>query len=207
MTKKLEIILSALIVVAVMAIFGFFAVVAHANPSQLLQPKLTAAASTTQTYITYGIGTTTLYYDTYGYQNQTKADNATVFFQFNATSTVTSPSVNMRVEYAFDLNNGINCVNQPTLCDWYPMSAATVANASTTYMTGRFADYDFVLATSSVDTGGNSTFVQDGTSTINQSLSLTNIPTRFIRVKFYSPAGGGKGAIWAAIQAVKQNTY
>lgn len=206
MSKKNEFIIAGLLLLMLMGAFALFSVKeVNANPSSLIQPKTSAVATTSLASMSFGLGTSTMSYDTYTTYDGTKSDSALLFFIANATSTIAAPIVNARFEYAIDLYNGVNCATSQTMCDWYPMSAPVSVAASSTDMTGRFADYSFKLSTSTIsDFGGSSTFLQDATTTFYQTLQLSNLPSRFIRVKFYVPTGGGKLGLWYGIQAVKQ---
>lgn len=192
--------------VAAILLFAVFAGIAHANPSFWPRFRTTgtgSTATTTVNYIKFGIGTTTIVYDSFNPNDASlKADSALVVFQFTATTTIATPKMNARVEYALD--TGTNCQVTPRACDWYPASAAVNSSpATTTIMTGNFADMQFSLATSTTDQGGSSFYNSGATSTIMQSFAI-DTPTRFVRVKFYMPSGGGNGSLWAAIQAAKQ---
>lgn len=188
-------------------VFGAFvyATVAHANPSYLPKFLTTgngSAATTTLTYMAAGVGTTTLIYDSYTPSGfSPKTDSALVTFIVDATSTITQPRVNARVEYALD--TGANCSLSPTTCDWFPITSATNANASTTSMTGDFSDMQWTISTSTTDQGGSSQYIAAATSTKYLSFNLPT-PTRYARIKFYVPATGGNMSIWAAVQPAKQ---
>lgn len=155
-----------------------------ANPSQIAPTAQTATASTTVAYITAGNATTTLSYDAYGNGQYTKADRALLVFQYTASST--NPKLNARVEYSVDN------------IDWYPQSAALNTSATTTVLTGTFAEYQWNMATSTGDFAGSG-----NANRLHQSVAI-EMPTRYVRVKFYSPIGGGNGALWAQIIPSKE---
>lgn len=165
-----------------------------ANPSFFPPPTGTATATTTQAFIAFGVGTTTLSLDTFQIGNNTKDDRAFIAFQFVSSSTVSIPSLNARVEYSND--------NQ----DWYPISNPTNSPATTTGMGEPFSNYSFPLSTTTAATLGNG-----GTSVVNPGVAATTTDsfvidtyTRYVRVVFTVPSGGGNGKIWAQIQPIKE---
>lgn len=172
--------------------------VTNANPSVFNPPAYITgltSATTSPKFITFGVGTSTVTLDVV-YPNtlglNSKADKAIVLFQFDATTTISSPVVNMRVEYSQDN------------VDWYPASAEVVANATTTQL-GFYATYQIAIATTTASTDfGGSGFVGNTTSSLASSTSmfskLIDTPTRYVRVIFTMPSGGGKGAVWASLQ-------
>ena len=186
-------------IIAGMVLFAVFAMTQYsfANPSKFSPPVSTATATTSQQYMTFGVGTTTLTFDSYystTFSDFTKTDEALLLFQFYSTSTVSIPIVNVAVEYS---NDGV---------DWYPETRTTTANASSSVMTGTYADYQFPIATSTLSTRNYGTA---STTPLATSFNLKSLkvdtPTRYIRFVFYMPSGGGKGALWASVQPVKEN--
>lgn len=169
---------------------------AFANPSKFSPPVVTATATTTRTFMTFGVGTTTLTLDTYyptTLADNTKVDSALVLFQVNASSTISSPKINVAVEYSYDN------------IDWYPQTAALNSLASTTIQTGNYADYQFNIATSTTNRlGGTASTTANATDYQLFSLAIPT-PTRYVRVVFYSPSGGGKIDFWGSMQPVKEN--
>lgn len=169
--------------------FVAFLVLAFANEMEaaiyLLTPKKTATATTTVAYMTPGTATTTLTSDLYFSSSNTKASGALVAFQYTASSS--AAALKARVEYSDD---GI---------DWYPESVELNTVATTTLMTTTFREYSWSNFATTTDYGGSGT-----ASRIHQSFSVET-PTRYVRVKFYVPAGAGNGALWASLTPNKEN--
>lgn len=176
----------ALLLASMIAIFGFlfsFVNAAHANPSQFPAPVSTAPATTTLAYMSPGNATTTLQLDSYSGGINYATNLATIAIQYTASST--APTLKFRIE------------DSPDGVDWYPRSNALVSLATTTVLSGNSAEYQFTFATST-DFGGSGT-----ASRLHQSLT-TNVPMRYMRVKFYVPAAGGNGGLWATIIPQKE---
>lgn len=173
------------VVLALLALGAFFAFQAHANPSYFPVTVETNSATGTFAYLSPGAATTTLTFNAYANASSpTKADSATVVFQYTASGT--APILKARIERSQD---GI---------DWYPVSVTTVLNATTSIMT-TFSEYTFNLATST-----SADFLGSGTSQrVHESFTIET-PTRFTRVKFYVPASGGNGGLWAQIIPTKE---
>lgn len=179
-------ILVAAILVTALAMFAFQPHEAKANPSQILPPKATAVATTTLQYMSPGAGTTTLSYDALSTGGtDTIFDKMQLVMQYTASST--APSLKYRIE---DSRNGI---------DWYPRSATVSGqtNATTTQITGNFADNLWTVATTT-DNGGS------GTSARVMQSVLIDMRMRYIRAIFYVPASGGNGGLWAEFNPTKQ---
>lgn len=176
-------------VVFAVALFFGTAIVAMANPSFFMVGSQTATASSTLAYMTPGTATTTLpALDTYAPGTNTKANGAFLAFQYTASGT--APVLNARVEYS---NN-----NQ----DWYPDGFTYVPEgptyATTTIMTTPAHNYSWTLSTTTEAIGS-------GTATrVHQSLALTEIPARYVRVIFTVPQGGGNGGLWAVLVPFKE---
>lgn len=151
----------------------------------LLVPSKTATATTTVAYLTPGTATTTLSSDLYSASSNTKANGALVAFQYTASSS--AAALKARVEYS---NDGV---------DWYAESIPLAETATTTLMTTTFREYSWNNFATTTDYGGSGT-----ASRIHQSFSIAT-PTRYVRVKFYVPAGAGNGALWASLTPNKDN--
>ncbi len=194
---------------AVIAVIGFFALLpklGNANPFYVNSIVTTGGgsdATSTAQYFSTGVGTSTVAIDTYSSGQNTNYDSALVSMVYTATSTVNSPSFNMRAEYAVGLA-GTNCATNQSACDWFPFNAIVSSNASTSIMTQNYADYHFQVSTSTafLDLGGSSYYAAP-TSTTMTSVQVV-VPARYIRFKFYVPVGGGRGSIWAGILPIRQ---
>lgn len=168
-----------------------FAVVVHANPSFFSAKAQTGAATTTIAFMGPGTGTTTLTYDAYGLngtnqvdpgRNTSKAESFFLGIQYTASGT--APTLRMRQEFSDD---GI---------DWYPDNLS-ISVATTTNIITPFRDYSFTMSTTT-DNGGSGT-----ASRVHTSLRLTS-PTRFTRMIFSVPTGGGTGGLWAQVVPNKE---
>jgi hypothetical protein len=169
------------IIIAVVLIGG--ATVVKANPSLFLQEysDIAGASTSTLAYMTPGTGTTTLTYN----NTINGLDSASILIQYTATTTG-SPVLKMRVEHSQD---GV---------DWYSEAGILTSNASTTNLTGSFADYQFNIATSTSVIGPSGSVTR-----INQLVRI-NTPLKYNRAVFYVPAGGGNGGLWAQLVAKKE---
>lgn len=164
----------------------------EANPPSFVRSPISGqitglplTSTTTNNYITAGGVASTLEFDSAPGGTLYGSDSAILLMQYTATSSAMN-SLKMRVEFSQDR------------VDWYPASTAinnTAINATTTQLTGNFAEYQWTVATST-DNGGSGI-----SSRIHQSLVIPT-PTRYGRVKFYSVTGNG--GIWAEVVAKKQ---
>lgn len=166
---------------------------AKANPSQIPPTKsLNDTASTTQSYMTAGTGTTTpITYDSFSTGSDTKFNQVAIAFQAHASGTPVT--IAMVVE------------DSPDNKDWYPRSV-TITTATSTFQTGSFQEYRFPIATSTAQLGGTSnasTTVIGVTPRVHQYI-LVDAPMRYIRVKFFLPTGSGPAAIWAQMIPVRE---
>lgn len=160
--------------------------VVHANPPFFLR-TFTASATSTLAYMTPGTATTTITFDA-GVNQANGSDMATLLIQYTASTT--GPSLRFRQEFSSDN------------IDWYSENLGTVPtlmslNSTTTALVSPFHDYTVNFATTT-DNGGSGTNAR-----IMTSLQIPT-PTRYTRVRFYVPASGGNGALWAEIAAKKQ---
>lgn len=162
---------------------------AGANPSEFCRDSVSSTfASTSVTYITAGRATTTLTFTNCNNKIYS-TDSAVVLGIFQASTT--APQIKTRVEFS------------PNNIDWYPDNSsfyvpATAINiASTTVQTTPFHENLFVLSTTT-DNGG--------TGLSNQVYFSLNVPTptKFTRVIFYMPTGGGEGSLYAEAEGKAQ---
>ena len=159
---------------------------AHANPSSFCYDQ-TASATTSQISIGPGRATTTLTVANC-LDRAIALTKAVVDIQYIASSTVNA-RMNMRVEHSFD---GI---------DWFSSSAPLITSgttATTTQVTGNFADFQMSFASSTVDQGASGSLVQ-----FNTSVQIP-IDAPYTRVKFYQPLGTGNGLLFARMVGVRE---
>ncbi len=160
--------------------------VVHANVPFFLR-TLSATATSTLSYMAPGTGTTTLTFDA-GVNQANGADMATLLIQYTASST--APTLRFRQEFSTDN------------VDWYTDGLGSVPvlmslNSTSTQLITPYHEYQVNFATTT-DFGGSGTFARSLTS-----LQIPT-PTRYTRIKFYVPASGGNGALWAEIVGKKQ---
>lgn len=171
---------------------------AQANPSNIYGVQ-TAAATTSLVYMTAGTATTTLTLDNYignvlpgNYINTNQpavsggvSDSVTALIQFTAS---TSGSIlKVRPEISQD---GI---------DWYPYNTPLATISTTTPIAG-YSDYQWTVATTSANgLPGTSNAMKQ----LN-SLTITNVPTRYIRLIFTIPIGSSNGALWSEAWVKRQ---
>lgn len=171
----------------VLAGYGYNTV--YANPSQI-RDHMSAAATSTLSYMTGGTATTTNAFDT---QNDGgfPADSATLAFQVTATSTgVDVPKITVRFE---DSDDGIDWYSRAvSVNDSYPTTVA-----STTVMVA--PEMSFLLSTSSA----NSYFGSGSLTRLHYNVPV-GARMRYVRAVFYVPIGGGKMGIWSDIYVKKQ---
>lgn len=193
--KIMGIVATCLIAAAILSA-TFLVPKAHANPLTLSGSWRTAAATSTVTYLTPGLATTTLSFDTYTYANGNptpyKVDSGILEGQFTASTT--GSGFRARVEFSEDN------------IDWYPenvnmLGQGNVENATSTSLFGSAAIYQFQMSTSTATTDG---FPGTGNaSRIHFSMPM-RFPARYVRVVFWARAGDGNGALWAGVIPVKQ---
>lgn len=173
-------IISSLFVVLVAAVILVSTQAVKANPSYFIFSNTNATTSVS--YLTPGTGTTTEVFDTLqsGYA---PSMDAILTYQFTASST--GAVLKFRLEYS---QNGY---------DWFTSLNALTTSATTTVLSGSAAEYQVSIATTT-DFGGSGT-----DSRIYQSLQV-EVPTRYIRAKFYL-AGAVNGSLWSQFIGQKQN--
>lgn len=152
-----------------------------ASPSEFAPTKETAAATTTLVYMSPGLATTTLSYDSLS-GDSVKINTLNVAFQYTASNT--APTLNVRFE---DSQNGV---------DWYPRSTI-VGSATTSLMTAPYNNMSFVLSTTT-DIGGSGT-----NGRIHESFTV-NAPMRWVRAIFSVPQGTTNGGLWAQFIPTKE---
>ncbi len=181
-------------IATLLTIMGIGSGIALANPTFFPTGAQTNVATTTYNAISAGTATSTITLDAYANGNNTQITQALVEIQFTASTS--APTMKARVEYSDDN------------IDWYPQNAP-LAVATTSLVTNPFSEYQFNFGTSTFagDFGGtgvaSTTIGASPNARIHQSL-LVATPLRFTRVKFYIPASGGSGSLWARIQPWKE---
>lgn len=159
--------------------------IVSANTSIFLPNARTATATTSAAYITAGLGTSTLSYDTYAAVNggQIKAaDSAAVLIQYAASSSASQLA--WHYEYSMD---GI---------DWYGDSLSAGATTTQTIDESSYTSYRWNYA--------STTF---GTSVSGQAFKIVNVPTptRFVRIVFSVPIGFSPASVWAQFVPKRQS--
>lgn len=175
----------------ILCLVGFFTVnqKAQANPSffpvTTYLDGLTSATGTPK-FMTPGLATSTLTYDTYTNGNPLKTDSAVLLTRFAASST--NAILNINVEYSYD---GI---------DYYKDSLTSFMGTSTPFLTNIAPVNSFAWQFASSTVGVNPlTAVTGATST--KAINIVT-PTRYVRV-VYSLTGAGAN-IWAQMVPAKQ---
>lgn len=171
-----------------------FASITHANPSAYATTAQTATATTTVSFMTPGLATTTLVYDSYA-ARPVLADKASLAVQFTGSSTSSVLSI------AYEYTNGapgLDCLGTPSSCDWYKdnMLVPVTATTSQSYSVNLPISFTWTFASSS----------QAGAAiTSDRSMKILTVPTpaRYVRAIF--SLTGTNGAIWAQIVPAKQN--
>ena len=188
--KKTFIIMGATLTIFAL-VFVLHSQNALANPSTLLPTAMTAAATTTPSFMTPGTGTTTLAYDAYAAVNGNQnlaVDKAALEIQFTASSTLSVLQWNY--EYA-DRMDGVDCTAAGTNCNWYSENLNLYSLATTSPSTIDASSYNIYSWKYASSTLGSS---QPATAL---KILFVPTPTRFFRVRFYVPAGSGNVSVWA----------
>lgn len=186
--KTFNLKISALIIIFVAFLLMAFAFTAHANPFYTGTKAQTSSATTTPAYLSPGIATSTLVYDSYEQNgtNQPNSDNVTlpnvvaVALQGNASSTLTT----IAIACEFSDNN----------IDWYqneiyPASSTGALNLSVP------ATFSFVFSSTTVDG------IQISPSRY-QKLFECPVPLRYVRAVITDTGAGA--SVWATIIPTKQ---
>lgn len=140
------------------------------------------SASTSATWITPGIGTTTVTLPTpLALGLSTKYDKARLFLEVSATNTPQSPTLNVRIEHSL---NGV---------DWF--SDATMNSATTTV--AKVNVIDLVVSTSTLYN------IYGNINRVHEAFYIET-PSAYNRVVIYSPIGGQNFTVWAAVQPIKE---
>lgn len=176
----------------------FFVTPVSANPS-VIQRDMGAGcgvgvATTSVTYLTPGISTSTLIYDT---QCGTSAspDSSAFLVQFTGSSTASTLSI------AFEFSPGVagvDCRASPTACDWYADDMFTISTTSP--RTGLGTTNNYLLPFASTTVGG----VTGVSSRTTRAIDVAT-PTRYIRAVLSLPAGSLNGAVYSEFNGKKQN--
>jgi hypothetical protein len=187
MKYRLPIILIAIGLVA-------FATITFAMPSFFPTNASSATATTTVEYLRFNTTSATstpLVYDAYGIAgtnqissgNRYAANKAVLLLQLKASSTATV--IKADLEYSMD---GV---------DWYQdnLTASATAGASEAIATPN--SYSWTYASTTV--GGAAV---TGSTNTGAKVLYIDTPTRFVRV--IMSVAGANGAIWAAIQPIKE---
>src|SRR3990167_829211 len=114
------------LILAIVLMFGVSFV--QANPSFFIRQNNgtgTTATSTPNGYLSAGLATTTIYFDSQANGNPFGADSATLMWQMIASST--NSTQDLYVEYA---HAGSDCIATPTSCDWYSEAVSGLATTS-----------------------------------------------------------------------------
>lgn len=170
---------------------------AHANPFYAGTRAVSAAATTTVSYLTPGLATSTVVYDSYEANgtnqanggNQTLPDSLAVLVQGNASSTLTT----LTLACEFGLDNPAS-----GLIDWYQneVLGATTTNAGVQNISVPNS-MSFTYASSTVGgtagTGSTSRFAK---------AFVCPVPTRYVRAVI-SDTGAG-ASVWTALVPKKQ---
>jgi hypothetical protein len=181
-------------IISAVAIFIALAIVVLSNIETVkanvpyFQIEKTQPATTTTAFMSPGNATTSIQI----VSNQSVGiDSAYVFVQYRASST--GPTLKYRIEHSQD---GI---------DWYGQLVPTNTNATTTTVVGSAAGYNIAFSTSTAPTDGIPGFLNATSSNprLHGSFSITT-PTRYTRVIYFVPAGGGNGALWSSIIGKRQ---
>lgn len=188
--------LGGILAIAFAAVVGF-AVVAKANPLDLITSNVTATS--TVAYMTGGTATTTYVYDTYANSaDQNAIDKAAMLVQFTASSTASK--LNWSYEYSTGVN-GVDCAATPTACDWYADTFTLAVNATNTQQYNFTANNAGAWNFASSSQGGAALAAGN-----NRALKVLWVPTptRYTRVVFSVPSGATNGGVWATFAAQKQ---
>ncbi len=165
----------------------------EANPLAYATTVQTAAATTSPAYLTPGVATSTLVYDSYA-ARPTGADK--IALQVQAIGSSTASVYNISYEYTNGAP-GLDCVGSPTSCDWYKDNTFVVSTSSAANQavaTPNSFSWTFASSTQ----GG-------AAATDNRALKTFIVPTvvRYTRVIF--SITGANGSVWAQIVPAKQN--
>lgn len=167
---------------------SIFATIAKANPS-LFTTNQTATATTTVTYITPGLATTTLSYDSNLLGGDSFASNgAALVVHFSGSSSASI--LNIDLQYSHDNIN------------WYSIAGGSdidngIGSTSPSMTNPTVVTWQFASSTQDKLT------VTNGNSATSTRLLNVDMPTRYVRAIFYMQTGNG--AVWAQFIAQKQN--
>lgn len=192
-------------VIMLVVAFGLYlgVQVAGANPLFTCSAQ-TAAATTSLVYMSAGTATTTLTLDTActrytGNTDVYTGETDTVLIQYSASSSL-STQLKTRME-----------ISQDNI-DWYALTNPISANATTTFVTGNYADYNIPFSTTTpyIDFGGTGTTATSSAVVISgrfmTSIVVQQPSARYIRFVFYVPTGATNGGLWASAVIKKQDS-
>lgn len=185
-------------VAAAMAIVAIAALAtgrtASANPlffvsSQTSQTSTSTVSASGGGYMTAGTGTTTLTLDSFANGNLTGTLGAVLLIDFNASNT--SAVLNWNYEYSDDGSN------------WYAdsLSVSTTTFALASYNDAPFVLHTWAFASSTLGTS------QSGAATVPNHTTKAVIvptPTRYVRARFYAPAGSTPVGLYAQFVGKKE---
>lgn len=160
---------------------------AQANPLSFLSTSKSAAATTTQSFMTAGTATTTHSYDAYSQPSGFALNQATLLVQMGASSTASELRIN--IEYSHDN------------IDWFEDGGTLANNFATSSKPFDISQVNqFKLTFASSTPGGLST-VGDATTT---RAILVKTPTRFMRAVFTLAAGSAGANVWSEWVPIKE---
>ena len=162
-----------------------FAQKVTANPSFFANYAASSAATTTVSYLKYGVGTSTLSFDAQTGTSQAM-DSATLLTQFAGSSTASV--LNISFEYSQD---GI---------DWYKNRLSESTTTAPNIDLNVPNSYQWTFASTSALAGAAGT-IATSTRIINVST-----PTRFVRAVYTLTSTSQNGAVWAQFIGKRQTT-
>lgn len=184
MIKNYKKIIAGIIALIAVACAG----VAYANPSYFAGSVSTNnAASSTPAFLSNGVATSTLTYDSFVPTTKTpsfKTERATMLVQFAGSST--SAVLGINLEFSQD---GI---------DWYRNDIIDTNQISTTSQSININPTNSYALTYANETRGG----QAGTYATSTRALTISTPTRYVRAIF--TATGANGTVWATIIPVKE---
>jgi hypothetical protein len=179
-TKKLITGVALLVAVALIALTQPFSL--RANPSEYC---INSTNSSTSTVVAMTAGTATTTLTLTNCASSPATDSAFLQFQYTVSSASSTAKMAIRVEHSQDK------------IDWYP-ETVNLSVGTSTIVAGDSATYLYQFATTTTN-GGSGTTLR-----VHRSLVIST-PTRYTRVVFYVPQGGGAGSLWA--QAIGKNQF
>lgn len=181
--KTYQKILSGIVIAAVFAVIGILSnsQTVSATLQLFYNEKSFVQGTTTKQYQTPGAATTTLVLDSYRSGTGKALDSAS--FMLQLTASTTGSSIAWNYEYSQD---GI---------DWYGDNVLLAGTSTGTINVAAFNTYIWAYSTTTIGTSvGPSAAGLNG-----RALKLVTmpVPTRYARVKIYTPIGSANNAVWA----------